>query len=220
VAQPPPPDTPITQFAYLERVIEERERIYTERFAALRALMDERDRLYGQSFKAAEVAVVSALAAQEKAVSAAFMASEKAIVKAEQAQKEYNERSNEFRGQLADQAVTLMPRPETMSMFKAVEEKVSAAQSGLDIRIATLQESSKRELEASRTAFEKALDTQAAAIQSLRELHAQGSGKEQAVTQNQGQTNWLIGLFVSAMLGAVGLAMSIYNAVRVTAVAR
>jgi len=204
----------ITWFAYLERLIEERERIYTDRFTALRALMDERDRLYGQSFQAAEVAVGAALSAQEKAVNAAFMASEKAIVKAEQAQKEYNERSNEFRGQLADQAVTLMPRPETMSMFKAMDDKLSAAQVGLDIRIGTLQENSKRELEAARTAFDKALDTQSAAVQSLREFHAQGSGKELATTQNQGQNNFMIGLLVSIMLGAIGLAMSIYNSVR------
>jgi hypothetical protein len=35
---------------------------------------------------------------------ASFEASEKAIVKAENAQRDYNVRSNEFRGQLDDQA--------------------------------------------------------------------------------------------------------------------
>src|ERR1700722_3073367 len=64
------------------------------------SIIEERDRLYDMRFKASETAVNAALAAQEKAVTAAFTASEKAIVKAEDAQKDYNNRSNEFRGQL------------------------------------------------------------------------------------------------------------------------
>ena len=91
---------------------------------ALILVMNERDRLYDVRFRAAEAAVSAALAAQEKSTNAAFAASEKAIVKAEDAQREYNIRSNEFRGQLDDQAKTLMPRPETLNMFKSVDEKV------------------------------------------------------------------------------------------------
>src|SRR6202035_5755903 len=90
-------------------------------------ISEERDRQYDQRFRAAEIAVSAALSAQEKAVAAAFLASEKAIIKAqeaqgdaflasekaiikaEEAQKDYNLRSNEFRGQLDDQAKTLMP---------------------------------------------------------------------------------------------------------------
>lgn len=92
---------------------------------ALRTSVDDRDRLYSSQFKASEIAVNAALAAQEKAVAAAFLASEKAIVKAEDAQKDYNQRSNEFRGQLDDQAKTLMPRVETMGLFKAIDERIT-----------------------------------------------------------------------------------------------
>jgi formaldehyde-activating enzyme involved in methanogenesis len=74
-------------------------RVFVER------IMDERDRLYEAKFKAAETAVTTALSSAEKAVNAAlaaqekqtassFAASEKAIVKAEEAQREYNIRSN------------------------------------------------------------------------------------------------------------------------------
>jgi len=83
---------------------------------ALRLIVDERDRRYEARFVAIE-----------EAVSVRFAASEKAISKAEDAQREYNVRSNEFRGQLDDQAKTLMPRPETMTMFKAIDEKIAAA---------------------------------------------------------------------------------------------
>lgn len=48
----------------------------------------------------------------DKAVQAALQAAEKAVGKAEIAQEKRNETTNEFRGQLADQAATLMPRRE------------------------------------------------------------------------------------------------------------
>lgn len=83
----------------------------------LQRQIDERDRRYEDRFKAQETAVLAALAAQEKLVSAAFLASEKAIVKAEEAQRDYNIRSNEFRGQLDDQAKTLLPRAEADGRF-------------------------------------------------------------------------------------------------------
>ena len=91
---------------------------------ATKTIMDERDRLYDTRFRAADTAVSAALSAQEKQTTLVFQASEKAIVKAEEAQREYNIRSNEFRGQLDDQAKTLMPRPETLTLFKALEDKI------------------------------------------------------------------------------------------------
>ncbi len=98
-------------------------------------VIDERDRQYDQRFRAAEIALSAALSAQEKAVAAAFLASEKAIIKAEEAQKDYNIRSNEFRGQLDDQAKTLMPRPETVALFKAMDEKLLIAQNNYENRL-------------------------------------------------------------------------------------
>jgi len=92
----------------------------------LERIIEERDRLYDMRFRAGEIAVNAALAAQEKAVNAAFLASEKAIIKAEEAQREYNVRSNEFRGQLDDQAKLLMPRSEANAVFAATNEKIDA----------------------------------------------------------------------------------------------
>jgi hypothetical protein len=102
---------------YFLALMEERDRLYDTRFKASETAMNAQ-------FKASETAVNAALAAQEKAVAAAFLASEKAIVKAEDAQRDYNIRSNEFRGQLDDQAKTLMPRMEASTLFKSYEEKL------------------------------------------------------------------------------------------------
>lgn len=94
------------------------------RLEAIRELMDERDRRYGERFDAQEKATVAALSAQDKQTISTFMASEKAISKAEQAQTAYNERSNEFRQALDDQAKMMMSRSETETRFNAQEEKI------------------------------------------------------------------------------------------------
>lgn len=93
---------------------------------ALREKMDERDRLYKERDEFRRVAVDAALIAQKEQVQFAFEASEKAIVKAENAQKDYNVRSNEFRGQLDDQAKRLIARTEVETLIKNIEEKISA----------------------------------------------------------------------------------------------
>ena len=89
------------------------------------SLINTNDRRYGESFAAAKEAVAAALAAQKELTNAAFASSEKAIVKAEDAQRDYNVRSNEFRGQLDDQAQTLMPRTETNVLIQGINEKVA-----------------------------------------------------------------------------------------------
>lgn len=94
------------------------------RFQAAARLLDERDRLYLEKFRASEIAVSAAIAASDKQTAASFASSEKAIGKAEQAQSDYNVRSNEFRGQLDDQAKTLMPRTESQTLFKSYEDKL------------------------------------------------------------------------------------------------
>ena len=129
--------------------------------AALYRLIDERDRQYSAAFKAAETAVNAALAAQQQAVKDAFLASEKAIVKAEDAQRDYNVRSNEFRGQLDDQAKTLMPRSESAALFHAIDEKLGLMQSATDLKIENLRKD----------------------IASLRESRSEGTGRasQQAV---------------------------------------
>lgn len=98
---------------------------YFERWLrSVEALMDERDRRYEDKFKALDNATEKALAAVREQTNAAFQANEKAITKAEEAQRSYNERSNEFRGQLDDQAKRLMAREEALSKFGTYDEKL------------------------------------------------------------------------------------------------
>ena len=86
---------------------------FDDRLEGLRELLTERDLRYSEKFIASKEAVITA-----------FASSEKASLKAEQAQESYNVRSNEFRGQLDDQAKTLMPRLETDGRFSSVEDKI------------------------------------------------------------------------------------------------
>jgi hypothetical protein len=58
---------------------------------------------------------------QEKAVSAALQAAKEATTKAENASDKRFEATNEFRGQLSDQAAQFMPRPEADLRLKALE---------------------------------------------------------------------------------------------------
>lgn len=76
-----------------------------------------------------------------KNVSEQFIEKGKAIDKAEEAQKDYNTRSNEFRGQLDDQAKTLMPRAEAISKFDDLDKRYNALQKDL----ATLRENRRTE---------------------------------------------------------------------------
>lgn len=86
----------------LRQHVEDLDRLYTER-----------DRMYSERDASAKLAVKDALAANDKA-----------ITKAEMAQSEYNARSNEFRGQLDDQAKTLMPRNEFASVIANINSKI------------------------------------------------------------------------------------------------
>jgi hypothetical protein len=100
-------------------------RIYLEsKIEALMALGEERDKRYRDKFLSLESATEKALVAVREQTAAAFRANEVAISKAEEAQRSYNERSNEFRGQLDDQAKRLMPREEALSKFIAYDEKL------------------------------------------------------------------------------------------------
>jgi hypothetical protein len=111
--------------------------LHLSNIAAIRELLDERDRFYLVQFKAAETAVKAALDAAKEQVITTFNSSEKAIVKAENAQKDYNERTNEFRGQLSDQAKTFMPRIEVDRINAVLEDKISR----LDLELRGLRES-------------------------------------------------------------------------------
>lgn len=99
-------------------------RLVEVEMAGLHRLLDERDRLYKERDESRRSAVDAAITAAKEQTRQSFEASEKAIVKAEDAQREYNVRSNEFRGQLDDQAKTLMPRAESMSRFEAFDKVI------------------------------------------------------------------------------------------------
>lgn len=92
----------------------------------MQRVLEERDRQYDARFRAFDIAVTAGFAAQKESVANAFSASEKAIIKAEEAQRAYNERSNEFRGQLDDQAKMLMPRSEATALIRSLEDKLQA----------------------------------------------------------------------------------------------
>jgi len=172
---------------FVERIMDERDRAYQERFRALEASVDYR-------FKASEVAVNAALAAQEKATAAAFLASEKAIVKAEDAQRDYNVRSNEFRGQLDDQAKTLMPRPETQSIFKALEERIEFN------RLAANKETYDL-----RTQGDKQIDALKGEIQGVRETQSLGAGEKAAQASSRSLGQWVTALIIGTILGVAEL---------------
>lgn len=192
----------------LTKLLAQRHESYIERFSALRQLIDERDRAYIARFDAAEKAVGTALAAAEKAVNAAFLASEKAVLKAEQAQKEYNERSNEFRGQLDDQAKTLMPRPETLNMFKAIEEKILGVQHVTETRTNGIEASARAELTSHKESVDKSLAALGSAIQALRESRSESGGREEARNSASTNSRVTLGLMVTTILALLGMMLS------------
>jgi hypothetical protein len=76
-------------------------------------------------FEASRIAVDAALAAQKEAIVAALAAADRAVLKAELASDKRFEGVNEFRGTLADQQRTLMPRSEVEVIVKALNEKIA-----------------------------------------------------------------------------------------------
>ena len=64
--------------------------------------------------------------ADQRAVVAALISAEKAVDKANDAQQRVNETQNEFRGTLADQARTLMPRTETENLVRELRDLIIA----------------------------------------------------------------------------------------------
>jgi len=164
--------TPVSLRQYLEKIIE------------------ERDRQYDTRFKAGETAVSAALAAQEKQTAAAFQAGEKAVLKAENAQKDYNDRSNEFRGQLDDQAKTLMPRAEVSTIMKALEEK----------------------LEANKVTAERDADLLRADVRELRDFRSSTTAKEVQKDSVQQQNNWSTALIATLIVAVIGCVISLWAA--------
>jgi hypothetical protein len=158
--------------------------ILEERIKSVQRTMDERDRFYLEKFKAAEIAVSAALTASDKLNAAAFSSGEKAVIKAEDAQREYNVRSNEFRGQLDDQAKRLMPREEAQTHFGIYDQKFDEIKEEIAaFRVGHQSTAQSIDLQTLRSDLTKE-------IQNLRESRSEGSGKEKAYSVDQAQRNW------------------------------
>jgi len=97
------------------------------RLGAFEKLMDERNDWYGERDKDRQISVDKALTAAKELSSQASTASKEAVTKNETAQHEYNLRSNEFRGQLDDQAKRLIARTEVEALLKAMQERFEAS---------------------------------------------------------------------------------------------
>lgn len=102
----------------------------------LRQLLDERNKWYGERDKDRQLAVDKALAAVEKQTASAFEAAKEAnaaaliaqkesALKTEEAQKQYNYGHNDLIRKMDEQNRATMPRTETESRFKNMEEKMA-----------------------------------------------------------------------------------------------
>ncbi len=121
-------DALLTRVTRVESVVEERQRLYALRYEAAEAHLTT-------ALAGLEKQLLATVSALDRQMQAAFAASDRAIIKAEQAQSEYNVRSNEFRGQLDDQAKLLMPRIEAQASYRSMDEKFLTMHGGLDARI-------------------------------------------------------------------------------------
>jgi len=88
-------------------------------------LLAERDNRLQQRYDAQQDALKAALLAQEKAVATAMTAAKEAVTKAETAAERRFEGINEFRGQLADQQQTFIPRTEANAAIERNTERVA-----------------------------------------------------------------------------------------------
>lgn len=96
---------------YLERLIEQAEKLNDAKFVTYRALIDS----------------------QAEKVALALTASEKAITKAETAAEKRFESVNEFRGQLTDQAATFITRREFEQWRDSTQERVNELKARVDV---------------------------------------------------------------------------------------
>ena len=120
IADPPTP-APLSAADERDRRYEERFRAVEQKFAAvekgIETALTVADRLLDQRFSA-----------QEKALQAALLAVREAVDKADIANTKKFDSVNEFRGQLKDQAATLLPRTE----FEALKKDLDSVKSRQD----------------------------------------------------------------------------------------
>jgi Flp pilus assembly protein TadB len=117
-----------TLLEYLKTLIESNDTRYGQRFeaqqVATNAAFVAQTTAMTTAFAAQKVAIDAAFAAQKEAVNAALAAADRAVSKAEIASEKRFDNVNEFRGTLADQQRTLMPRAEAELLFKTLSDKI------------------------------------------------------------------------------------------------
>jgi hypothetical protein len=158
---------------------------------ALRDHVDTLDRLYSERDKARATAVDAALLAQEKLVNAAFAAAQKANDKYEEAQRDYNKRSNEFRGTLDDQAKLMLTRKEAEEKYKTFDIKDEELRRDSQIKYDDLR----RE------------------IQNLRESRAGTVAKEVQVVQQRQREQWSTTTILYIVFGVLGVVFGLTSMV-------
>lgn len=109
-------------YTLLQRALDDR---LARDSAALADKLREMDLRYQQRYDASVKALDAALMTAEKAVAAALEAAEKAVAKAELAADKRFDAVNEFRGQLADQAASFMPRTEADIRLQTLTESLA-----------------------------------------------------------------------------------------------
>lgn len=114
-----------------------------QRHADLRFQLDERYETQTKALDAALVAqktaMETAFTAADRAVQAALESAKEAVTKAETSSEKRFEAVNEFRGQLADQAATLLGRKEADARFSALTDKLEAEKTSNTERLAVLR---------------------------------------------------------------------------------
>jgi hypothetical protein len=182
----------------------------------LERLIEERDRLYEAKFRALEVEFRTAITALEKSTQAAFSSSEKAIVKAEEAQREYNIRSNEFRGQLDDQAKLLIPRSEVGVLLKGLDDRIGEINKKIvdfmtRSEMIGMLDSNEEKSDSRFLGIQKDMDNIRQDVIGLREFRGSNVGKESAFLNSQVKNHWLIGVMISVLFSGAALALAVYN---------
>jgi hypothetical protein len=111
--------------------------VLVDRVAALERLIDERDRLYSERHAASAVAIAAALASVKDQTAAAFKASETATECARISQGEYNTFHNDLQRAMTAQYAQMVPRAE----FEAHQARSGARIDELRGEIGALRES-------------------------------------------------------------------------------
>lgn len=158
------------------------------RLQDLKELLDERYRQQTQ-------ALAAAFASAEKAVQAALAAAEKATSKAEVAADKRADSQNEFRGQLADQAQTFMPRKESEALSMRASERIDDVNTLLagsitrvEVATAIASISARHQELSDRVTKSEGRDAGAGVIEQLAGIKSQVEATSSQILSGQGNT--------------------------------